>query len=1576
MQCGALALCAGMFIVLYIGLLQTDSGRTALLRLHSDIRISIARHPTIFKYLWPVEKVMGAMSGFLLFMPVFMLDGGDQVKVMQRMQSIDGDFVPFFHGVAHTRHQDVAGISSAPQHRGWLLGAFHPSPQCLPSDTLIFVPNGPDHARIRTTIKKLVQGLIVKPGDVQLRMTEEAEALQSRALQAYSDRDIARGDQLMDQAWKQSLVATIFAQMFERELSQSQVDLISQYMDKAPGACVLDSSLWLLTWAAGLGSVQHIRAFTTELVKSSPVGKRAPQIFAEVYKQSFGQELSGDILAAATSDFLRQLADGFLFAGLLGTSGLAKQTFKRIRDNPNYYYPKWNESSVAFLIETSRLDPPVTWFSNIAEEPVEVHYPRWGPVTYPAGTPVVYLIGTANRDRAVFGGPTNSRQRAEMFDPKRPELRSVLTWNGLEQAWSKDGALNTTLAPRGCPGRALSQATVVALVDAFGPRQPPNFLEDASATADGDYYFTHIPVMDDIGWALWSFTCALFIVWLLVLELFCYSSRSHVGSISLNYIGYLAAQGTNGLVWIFMDRGSTVWFYHLQNLAAVFYLRIFLVSLRHWAQRRRLTAAKKASALANATSGVSTDDDSNVSTTAVSESSGTGVTSMPAASDDAAPSAARRNRTRSPGRGGRGGTHPPQLQRGNSAPEMGPGPSDLDSLPHPPPLRISASADAALSSDEEDSVEMLLTASGSPAHAGSTLRSGVKLAYASAIPDWPVWTTFIVTCCVIQLARAVDPEFNLQMFVGLFYGPAALLVMYTVVTFLLDDGYRENVYVETEHNSPSQRAMSQHRSKVEKWYDALRDALPPFLRALIPPSFEGGMLLLGVFGGLWGIADLFWPALMADGQAFHLLSRVGDSLLYVPFVVHAIPVMDSLVAQSDVTARNTFTAALGWSRMQASSLVDLMAPRQTAMRRRARARCSFWTLVIGFVTVVLTSAAMYTAVQRIVSAPLCNWTGNLNPMQDIPSKPDFTCPNVDIQPESRAPPAPLPDSACGPVANSQLQQLDWNTKLLYQVLSRYVLDDQGATPNGDTVKVPRWQRPLKKRTTVFGVPVPVEDEDAFAGDFNAGIQDFVMQMMRSRLFFGDTDTDVDLHFDYSSAEQGRDVLLAASRAKTRLPPSLIPWFDMTSDLAMSKFAFNGLAAQNMKRVTQADRRVWNELPGSPSESFISRAEYMADYTWMSGLEVRAGYEPYGANAIFDAEGTILGIVWSNAPSKVSLAEGAWISPESVFWNRAKFVWRSSAVVGVTLADHLVGVHLLLSNAAVTATREKLPVSHPIRRLLTPFTYYTVSINRGSIATLLSRNSMLHRAVGLTWNGLKAGFLFASEHVQFGTATEQIEARGMLDAPEWLYPWGADMRRYDAIVQKFVRSYVTTYLTDVHVHADADLRAWDEGLHEFSNTLLPRVTDVDSLVSVLSTIIVKVTAMHLQVGRVTSYVADASWASSKISSYNLAQVQTSLQMLNIAMVTGKAQPMLLANYDHLIVGHTHKRVASAKAAWHTFRADLCELAYEIDVKNANAEHDAVPLTDSDDMPAQPSEGRQRRFPCNGANPKLMSSAVSI
>jgi hypothetical protein len=49
--------------------------------------------------------------------------------------------------------------------------------------------------------------------------------------------------------------------------------------------------------------------------------------------------------------------------------------------------------------------------------------------------------------------------------------------------------------------------------------------------------------------------------------------------------------------------------------------------------------------------------------------------------------------------------------------------------------------------------------------------------------------------------------------------------------------------------------------------------------------------ILGVVGGTFGIANLCWPCLFPP-QFFHILSRIGDSCLYVPLVLRAVRQMD------------------------------------------------------------------------------------------------------------------------------------------------------------------------------------------------------------------------------------------------------------------------------------------------------------------------------------------------------------------------------------------------------------------------------------------------------------------------------------------------------------------------------------------------------------------------------------------------------------------------------------------------------------------------------------------------------------
>jgi hypothetical protein len=168
-----------------------------------------------------------------------------------------------------------------------------------------------------------------------------------------------------------------------------------------------------------------------------------------------------------------------------------------------------------------------------------------------------------------------------------------------------------------------------------------------------------------------------------------------------------------------------------------------------------------------------------------------------------------------------------------------------------------------------------------------------------------------------------------------------------------------------------------------------------------------------------------------------------------------------------------------------------------------------------------------------------------------------------------------------------------------------------------------------------------------------------------------------------------------------------------SDEALSRLCFAGLAAHTLHR--------------GPDGALHS------DFLWLSGLPTRPGFEAYGARATFNDSGVLVGMT-TNA--------GEALAPGDPGWDHAKWVFKASALVGVTLRDHLVGLHLLAANLLTSAAAERLSPDHPLRRLLKPHTYGTVTINRGASTYLLARRGLLHRAVGLTWDGILDGLEYS------------------------------------------------------------------------------------------------------------------------------------------------------------------------------------------------------------------------------------------
>jgi hypothetical protein len=83
------------------------------------------------------------------------------------------------------------------------------------------------------------------------------------------------------------------------------------------------------------------------------------------------------------------------------------------------------------------------------------------------------------------------------------------------------------------------------------------------------------------------------------------------------------------------------------------------------------------------------------------------------------------------------------------------------------------------------------------------------------------------------------------------------------------------------------------------------------------------------------------------------------------------------------------------------------------------------------------------------------------------------------------------------------------------------------------------------------------------------------------------------------------------------------------------------------------------------------------------------------------------------------------------WEHAKWVIRVSVMAEVTLIDHLLWSHLVVSNGVSNAAFKHLEPSHRIRQLLKPFTFRANTINFSAYLTLIAEDGMADHWFGFT-----------------------------------------------------------------------------------------------------------------------------------------------------------------------------------------------------------------------------------------------------
>ena len=187
-----------------------------------------------------------------------------------------------------------------------------------------------------------------------------------------------------------------------------------------------------------------------------------------------------------------------------------------------------------------------------------------------------------------------------------------------------------------------------------------------------------------------------------------------------------------------------------------------------------------------------------------------------------------------------------------------------------------------------------------------------------------------------------------------------------------------------------------------------------------------------------------------------------------------------------------------------------------------------------------------------------------------------------------------------------------------------------------------------------------------------------------------------------------------------LPQQYKTWDDLDTDAGIAELCIVGVGSWYLK-ASRSAAAAGHDVP--PESAFECNIEYMSRY------DVRSTWCRYGASAYLGtvpADGSLpplLG-VWSCSHSKL-------FTPSDALWGHAKALFKATLGASLTLRDHLLHTHWILSNGLDRAARTTLSPTHPLRRLLKPHYYGAAKINSASMDLLMPVGGFAHRTFALT-----------------------------------------------------------------------------------------------------------------------------------------------------------------------------------------------------------------------------------------------------